>query len=166
MKKRIGMFLLLTVLLFSGCQKSKYLPEAKNDIIYTTVGGASVHVGEGYTMTIPEHYAYEKEYDDGALEETWEHIKKDDVELKVTTYKNADEISARSRFLKDNEDYIFEDLMGYSLCGQDFDGDTLWFHLHVAGETVYIISWKYPKNTSEALQKELEDFAATFTLAD
>lgn len=166
MKKRIGIFLLLTVLLFSGCQKPQYLPEAKNDTIYTTVGGASVHAGEGYTMTIPENYVYEKEYDDGALEETWEYIKKDDVELKVTTYKNADEISARSRFLKDNEDYIFEDLMGYSLCGQDLDGDTLWFQLHVAGETVYIVSWKYPKNTSEALQKELEDFAATLTLAD
>ena len=124
-----------------------------------------MHKGEGYTITVPtKDYHYEKDYDDGALEEKWEYIKNDDVEIKVTTYKNSDEISARSRFLKDNEDYIFEDLMGYSLCGVEIDGDTLWFNLHVSGKTVYIVSWEFPKNTSNDLQKELSNIAQTFAV--
>lgn len=173
MKKMTLILLAVALLTVVGCKDNNpqnvYLPEAENDKVYTTIGGESeLHKGEGYTMTVPsKDYVYEKEYDDGALEETWEHAKKEDVEIKVTTYKNTDEISARGRFLKDNEDYIFEDLMGYSLCGQDLAGDTLWFHLHVSEEMVYIVSWKYPKNTSEALQKELaNDIAGTFATAE
>ena len=56
--------------------------------------------------------------------------------------------------------------MGYSLCGMEPDGDTLWFNLHISGETVYIVSWEFPKNTSEDLQKELSSIAGTFTLAE
>ena len=138
--KKLALFLLITVLLMiSGCndnnQKNIYLPEAENDKMYVTVGGEKdLHNGEGYTIAVPDDYRCEKEFDDGALEEKWEYIGKDDVEIKVTTYKNSDEMSARSRFLKDNEDYIFEDLMGYPLCGQELDGDTLWFDLHVSGK--------------------------------
>ncbi len=172
MKKITLILLMLALLTLVGCkdnnQKNLYLPEAKNDKIYTTIGSEDeTHNGEGYTLTVPtKNYRYEKDYDDGALEEKWEYTKRDDVEIKVTTYKNSDEISARSKFLKDNEDYIFEDLMGYSLCGQELDGDTLWFNLHISGETVYIVSWEYPKNTSEDLQKELSNIAGTFTLAE
>ena len=57
MKQVLLVFLVCSVLL-CACGKKLILPEAKNDIIYTTVGGASVHAGEGYTMTIPEHYVY------------------------------------------------------------------------------------------------------------
>ena len=148
--------------------KNIYLPEAKNDKIYTTIGGGEeTHQGEGYTLTVPsKNYRYEKDFDDGNLEEKWEYTKKDDVEIKVTTYKNSDEISARSKFLKDNEDYIFEDLMGYPLCGTEHDGDTLWFNIHISDETVYIVSWEFPKNASEDLQKELANIAGTFTLAE
>ena len=148
--------------------KNLYLPEAKNDKIYTTIGGGNeTHQGEGYTIAVPDkNYRYEKEYDDGALEEKWEYTKKDDVEIKVTTYKNSDEISARTKFLKDYDEYIFEDLLGLSLCGQEIDGDTLWFNIHISGETVYIVSWEFPKNTSEDLQKELSSIAGTFTLAE
>ena len=172
MKKITLILLMITLLMITGCkddkQKNLYLPEANNDKVFTTVGGESgSHKGEGYTITVPEKdYHYEKEYDDGALEEKWEYTKKDDVEIKVTTYKNSDEISARTKFLKEYDEYIFEDLLGYSLCGQEFDGDTLWFNLHILGETVYIVSWEFPKNTSEDLQKELSSMSGTFTLAE
>jgi len=171
MKKLTIILLIVALLTIAGCKDNKknlYLPEAKNDKIYTTLGGESEsHKGEGYTITVPTKvYRYEKEYDDGSLEEKWEYAKKDDVEIKVTTYKNTDEITARGNFLRDNEDYIFEDLMGYSLCGMEPDGDTLWFNLHISGETVYIVSWEFPKNTSEDLQKELSSIAGTFTLAE
>ena len=172
MKKITLILLMITLLMITGCkdnkQKNLYLPEAKNDKVYTTIGGGDeTHQGEGYTITIPtKDYRYEKEYDDGALKEKWDYTQRDDVEIKVTTYKNSDEITARGKFLKDNEDYIFEDLMGYSLCGMEPDGDTLWFNLHVSDEKVYIVSWEFPKSTSEDLQKELSSIAGTFTLAE
>ena len=171
MKKITLILLMITLLMITGCkdnnQKNLYLPEAKNDKVYTTIGGENEsHQGEGYTITVPtENYRYEKDYDDGALEEKWEYTKIDNVEIKVTTYKNSDEISARTKFLKDYDEYIFEDLLGQSLCGQELDGDTLWFNIHISGETVYIVSWEFPKNTTEALQKELSGIAGTFALA-
>jgi len=171
MNKITLFFLVITLMIITGCkgnnQKNMYLPEAKSDKVYTTIGtNNELHKGEGYTITVPEKdYRYEKEYDDGALEEKWKYTKKDDVEIKVTTYKNSDEISARTKFLKEYDDYIFEDLMGYSLCGQEPDGDTLWFNVVVSGETVYIISWEFPKNTSEDLQKELSKISGTFAVA-
>ena len=172
MKKITLILVMITLLTITGCkddkQKNLYLPETKNDKIYTTIGGGNEsHKGEGYTITVPtKDYRYEKDYDDGALEEKWEYTKKDDVEIKVTTYKNSDEISARTKFLKDYDEYIFEDLMGYSLCGMEPDGDTLWFNLHESNGTVYIISWEFPKNTSEELQKELSSIAGTFALTE
>lgn len=171
MKKFTLIIFIIVLLTITGCKDNKknlFLPEAKNDKIYTTIGSEDeTHQGEGYTITVPsKDYRYEKEYNDGALEEKWEYTKKDDVEIKVTTYKNSDEISARTKFLKEYDEYIFEDLMGQSLCGQELDGDTLWFNIHISGETVYIVSWEFPKNTSEDLQKELSSIAGTFTLAE
>ena len=170
MKKMFIITLFIAVFVASGCKSNKkpYLPEAKNDKVYTTIGGENkTNQGKGYTLTVPaETYRYEKEYDDGALEEKWEHIKKDDVEIKVTTYKNSDEISARERFLRENMDYFFEDLLSYPLCGTEIDGDTLWFNLYESDGTVYIVSWEFAKNTSEDLQKELSNIAGTFTLTE
>ena len=172
MKKITLILLMITLLMITGCkdnnQKNLYLPDAKNDKVYTTIGGKNENYqGEGYIITIPsKDYRYEKEFDDGVLEEKWEYTKKDDAQIKVTTYKNSDEISARTEFLKDYDEYIFEDLLGLSLCGQELDGDTLWFNIHISGETVYIVSWEFPKNTSEDLQKELSNTAGTFTLAE
>lgn len=168
MKKISLMLIVAVVFMFSGCKDEKrnlYLPEAKNDKIYTTVGGENEkYQGTGYTIEVPKQdYRYEKDYDDGNLEEKWEYRKRDDVEIKVTTYKNSDEISARSKFLRDNDDYIFEDMTAYPLCGTERDGDTLWFDVHESGGNVYIVSWEYPKNTDESLKNELADIAATFT---
>ena len=187
--KKLTLILLVTALLvITGCEdhrmKKPYLPEAKNDKTYAVIGGADkptdikvtdgknekadeAYTGEGYTIDIPkEGYRFEKDFDDGALEEKWDYTKRDDVELKVTTYKNTDDVTARGRFLRDNEDYIFEDMTGYPICGQEFDGDTLWFNIHVSGETVYIVSWEYPKNTKDDLKTELANIAGTFKLAE
>ena len=173
MKRKITLIMLIVIILMiTGCKDEKqnnlYLPEAKNDKIYTTIGGKDdKHKGDGYTITVPvKDYHYEKEYDDGALEEKWEYTKNDDIKIKVTTYKNTDEITARGRFLRDNDDYIFEDMTGYSLCGQEPDGDTLWFNIHISEKTVYIVSWEFPENTSKDLQKELSSIAGTFTLSE
>ncbi len=171
MKKLTLILLVITLLAVSGCrdnrQRNIYRPEAKNDNIYTTIGDTKMHQGEGYTLTVPsKNYRYEKDFDDGALEEKWKYTKKDDVEIKVATYKNSDEISARGKFLRDNDDYIFEDLSGYPLCGTEFDGDALWFTLYESNGTVYIVSWEYPKNTGEELKTELANIAKTFKLAE
>ena len=69
-------------------------------------------------------------------------------------------------FLRDNNDYVFEDLTGYPLCGTEFDGDVLWFNLHQVGSTVYIVSWEYPKNTSDELKDELENIAQTVSYTE
>lgn len=172
MKKITLILLMMALIMVAGCednnQKNIYLPEAKNDKSYTTIGGGDeTHNGEGYTLAVPaKGYHYEKDYDDGILEEKWDYTKKDDVELKVTTFKNSDEISARGRFLGDNEDYIFEDVTEYPLCGQELDGDTLWFNIHESNGTVYIVSWEYPRNTKDDLKEELANIAGTFKLAE
>lgn len=175
MKKIISVFLIMLVLFLTGCierKKQAYLPEAKNDKVFTVVGGegreneAHLYEGNGYTISVPEKsYIYEKDYDDGDLEEKWEYTKRDDVEIKVTTYKNSDEIKARGKFLRDNEEYIFEDLTGYSICGTEPDGDILWFNLYQADGNVYIVSWEYPKNTNEELKKELSEIVKTFKIS-
>ena len=36
--KRFSFFLLMGMLLFSGCQKDEFLPEAENDHIFTVIG--------------------------------------------------------------------------------------------------------------------------------
>lgn len=172
MKKITLMLLMISLLMITGCKdnnpKNLYLPEAKKDKVFTAVGDENkVHQGEGYTITLPsKDYRYKKEFDDGALEEKWEYMKKDDVQIKVTTYKNSDERSARGMFLRENEDYIFEDLLGYPLCGQELDGDTLWFTIHVSGKTVYIVSWEYPNHTKDDLKTELANIADTFRPAE
>ena len=166
--KKIALILLFGVLLvITGCGKNLYLPESESDRVFTTVGiEEEIYYGDGYTISIPsKSYRYEKDYEDGSLEETWKNIKKDDAEVKVITYKNTDEISARNKFLKDNDEYIFEDLMGYSLCGVEPDGDMLWFRLYESNGTVYVISWEYSKDTSEELKKELSNIAETFMVA-
>ena len=91
-------------------------------------------------------------------------MKKDDVEIKVTTYKNSDEISARNRFLKDNNEYIFEDLTGGEICGTDYDGDVLWFNVFSSGKNVMIISLKYPENIGEEIKNELWKIYGSFTV--
>ena len=124
---------------------------------------AKLYKGDGYSIYIPKKgYRYEKDYDDGTIEDKWEYTKRDDVSIEVITYKHTDAELAQKMFLRENEDYIFEDLMGYSLCGMEADGDALWFNLHEANGNTYIVSWEYPKNASERIRAELSEIAKTF----
>lgn len=193
-KKTLLIAIFICLFAITGCndgRKDLYLPEAKNDKIHTTVGGkneneqkqseqvnltvtvngekspveASLHEADSYSLYIPtKGYRYEKDFDDGNKEEKWDYITKDDIEIKVTTYKDSDEVTARSRFLRDNDDYIFEDLMGYPLCGMEIDGDTLWFDLHEADGNIYIVSWEYPKNADDHVKAELAAMAESFEI--
>ena len=56
--------------------------------------------------------------------------------------------------------------MGETIYGMELDGDTLWFRMYESTGKVYIVSWEYPKNTSEELQKDLADITGTFTVAE
>ncbi len=124
---------------------------------------AKLYKGDGYSIYIPKKgYRYEKDYDDGATEDKWEYTKRDDVSIEVITYKHTDEELAQKLFLRENDDYIFEDLMGYPLCGMEVDGDTLWFETHEINGNTYIVSWEYPKNASETIKSELSEIAKTF----
>ncbi len=168
--KRLTLILIMIILLIiPGCKDNKkniYFPEAKNDRIYTAIGGNNgVHQGDGYTLVFTsKDYSYEKEYDDGNLEEKWEHTKKDDVEVKVTTYKNKDEITARKKFLKDNDEYVFEDLTHSEPCGKNSEGDLLWFRVIPTKDDVFIISWECSNNYDDEVKKELWRIYETFTV--
>ncbi|MBR2916321.1 MAG: hypothetical protein IKC07_01800 [Clostridia bacterium] len=129
----------------------------------TTNVSSKLYKGDGYSLSIPEKgYRYEKDYDDGAIEDKWESITRDDISIEVITYEHTDKELAQKMFLRENEDYIFEDLMGYSLCGMEMDGDTLWFNLYEANGNTYIVSWEYPKNADEKTKTELSAIAQTF----
>ena len=177
MKQLIFILLSIAMILTTGCadiKKQRHLPKADSDKTITFIGGENnqqakegVHRGEGYVITVPaDSYRYEKDYDDGILEEKWDYRKKDDVEIKVTTYKSCDAKTAQGRFLREHNDYIFEDLMGLSICGTEHDGDTLWFQLHEGDAGVYFVSWEYPKNTNEDLKKELSQIVESFQIAE
>ena len=129
----------------------------------TTNVSSKLYKGDGYSISIPgKGYHYEKDYDDGAIEDKWESIARDDVSIEVITYKHTDAELAQKMFLMEHDDYIFEDLMGYSICGMEPDGDTLWFNLHEVNGNTYIVSWEYPKNASESTRAELSEIAKTF----
>ena len=175
MKKMLFIIIACSMLAASGCntyKKNLYLPQSDRDEIFTTVGTeqntstpkALAHDSDGYYISVPDTYRYEKDYDDGAIEESWEKKSSDDVSVKVTTYKNSDEITARGLFLREHDDYVFEDLLGYPLCGMEKDGDTLWFNLYEGNGNVYIVSFEYDKNTKEKVITELSDIAETFKL--
>ena len=54
--------------------------------------------------------------------------------------------------------------MGSPVLGTDFDGDVMWFQIKETTDNIYIISWEYPKNTKESIQKELSDIAESFMI--
>jgi len=175
--KRLALYFLLAamVLSFVGCAektKDKILQEAKNDHTMATVGGNTVsttdwraYPGDGYRISIPKSgFHYEFDFDDSVFEETWEAIAGDDAQVQVTMYKNSDETSARGRFLREHEDYVFEDFTGETHCGTERDGDTLWFRVYPSEGAVYILSWEYTKNTSDDTVAVLNAITKTFEL--
>ncbi len=126
---------------------------------------ATLYQGEGYSIYIPDSgFRYERDFDDGAREELWESITNDDAKVKVSLYKNTTEDAARSAFLRENDDYIFEDLTGEPLVGTESDGDELWFSVVPRGADAYVVSWKYPKRAKESLGTVLAEIAGTFKI--
>lgn len=169
MKKFFIVSIIVSLILLCGCskyEKKLYLPEAKNDKLFAVTTEVETYKGAGYTINISDKfYRHEKDFEKGYLEECWERKKSDDAKITVTTYKNTDEITARGIFLRENDDYVFEDLMGYSICGIEADGDSLWFNIHTSGEDVYIVSWEYSKNAGENIKEELSGIAQTFKIS-
>lgn len=159
MKKIILLLFTLFFILLAGCNKNQI---TESNVSYSET---KAYQGAGYSITVPDgFYRFEKDYDDGNLEEKWEHLKYDDVDIKVTTYKNIDEATALNRFLSDNDDFIFEDLTGSPICGTEPDGDTLWFTLYKSDTNVYVVSWEYPKYVDESIKKELSEISQSFTV--
>lgn len=181
--KKVLLALTLLSLLLCACGE-KRLSQSQNGESNEIIGGADgptsiivgnsedilkeiatqEYQGDGYVINIPaEGFRYEKEFDDGVLEETWESTENDHAELKVSTYKNTSSETAQAAFLKEHDDFIFEDLMGSPLCGFEADGnDVLWFHLHEKNENVYIVSWEYSALASDNSSKILAALANTF----
>lgn len=167
--------LMIGLLILGGCntrEKYQYLPEEKNDHIFTVIGGddskkENLHQGDGYSIRIPaKGYRYEKEIEDGFLEESWEYTKKDDIEFQIITYHDMDVVAAKKHFLNEKREYRIEDEMGSPVLGTDFDGDVMWFQIKETTDNIYIISWEYSKNTKESIQKELSDIAESFMITD
>lgn len=128
---------------------------------------AKLHKGNGYSLYLPtEGFRYEKGFDDGNFEETWESTANDEAEIQITVYENTTAQKAQSTFLREHDNYIFEDLMGYPLCGREADGDVLWFRLYESGKDVYIVSWEYPSYAEEGFGARLAVIANTFMTAN
>ncbi len=180
------LLLVLCVTLLCSCGKKLFLPEATNDHTFGIIGGADgptsiivgepkdvlknlpakTHNGDGYVIEIPESgWAYEKELDDGALEETWSPVGNDHAELTVRTYP-LPLIESRRLFLEENEDYIFEDLMGETICGFDRGdgGRVLWFRSFETEGKTYYLSWEYSALASDNSAAIMSAIAETFQL--
>lgn len=173
--KRFALYVLVGALLVSlaGCgKKNEFVPEAKNDRTVATVGGSTVpttdwmaYPGNGYHISVPPSgFHYETDFDDGAFEETWETLADDDARVQVTMYRNMDETAARGMFLRENEDYVFEDFTGETHCGFERDGDVLCFRVYPTESAVYILSWEYTDRTSDETVAILNTIANSFEL--
>ena len=179
--KRLGVYCLAIALIFTvaGCAKeTAYLPEVKQDHVVGTVGELPpmteidksdwmAYPGNGYHISVAQNgFRYETDFDDGVFEESWETVSTDDAKVCVILYQNSDETKARSMFLQEHDDYIFEDFTGESHCGTEPDGDTLWFRMYQSGDTVYLLSWEYPKSASDDVISALHAIADTFQLTN
>ena len=184
--KRIILVFLACSLFLCACGKKLILPDATNDQTIGIIGGADgptsiivgepkdvlknlsckTHTGDGYTIEIPEKgWEYEKDLDNGAIEESWEPVKNDHAELTIRTY-SLPLIEARRHFMAENDDFIFEDLMGETICGFDKSdgGRVLWFRCFETEKRTYFLAWEYSALASDNSSILLSAIADTFTL--
>ncbi len=123
----------------------------------------SLYTGNGFSIYIPDdEFKKGMDFDDGILEDYWESKANEDAEIHVSVYSGVTSEKAQEHFLKENDDYIFEDLVGMPLCGQEKDGDTLWFFVSSNENNTYIVSWKYPASVADTLGARLAKIAETF----
>ena len=175
--KRV-LLLLVAVTLLCSCGKS--------DFSYGVIGGADgptaiivggeddvlkdlptkAHQGDGYVIEIPEKgWLYDQELDDGAVEESWTPVGNEHAELTIRTYA-LPLIESRRLFMEENEDYIFEDLMGETICGFDKEdgGRVLWFRCFEAEGKTYYLSWEYSALASDNSARIMSALSETFQL--
>ena len=182
MKKKILVVISLFALFISGCgsrgndgktgneelKGNIYISERdeKSEIEFEgeeTPAVSSLYTGNGYSIYIPDdEFRKGMDFDDGVLEDYWESRANEDVEIHVSTYGGVTPEKAQKHFLKENDDYIFEDLTGKYICGQEKDGDTLWFFVETNENNTYIVSWEYPKSAEDAFSAKLAKVAYTF----
>lgn len=187
MKKRGLLPLALTVLLLTACggedaggassREPEQTGRAANTELVLTVEGqtetvsAVLYVGSGYSIYIPEEgWQLEQDTEDGISVDCWESTANDDVELRVLHFPGWDLRSAMNRLAMDEEDYVFENLMGGtwgdSLMGLDDDGDALCFMGTESGDAAYLVVWAYPAESAEGFGPRLAQIAGTFALKE
>lgn len=187
MKKRDLLPLALTALLLTACggetigaepsQEPEPTGRAENTELLFTVEGqtetvpAALYVGSGYSICIPEEgWQLEQDSEDGISEDCWESTVNDDVELRVLRFPGWDLQSAMNWLTAEEDDYVFEDLMGGtwgdSLTGLDDDGDALCFMGTESGDVAYLVVWEYPAETAEGFGTRLAQIAGTFALKE
>lgn len=130
---------------------------------------AALYTGEGYSICIPEEgWRLEQATEDGDSEERWESTVNDDVELRVLRFPGWDLRTAMNWLAAEEDDYVFEDLMGGtwgdSLMGLDDDGDALCFMGTESGDVAFLVVWEYPAEGAEGFGTRLAQIAGTFTL--
>ena len=182
MKNKIFIYSGLVAVLLSGCAgkgaEEKTANEELKGNIYISerdekseikfegeeaLAGASLYTGNGYSIYIPdEGFRKGMDFDEGILEDYWESTVNDEVEIHVASYGNVSPEKAQEHFLKENDDYVFEDLTGKYISGKEKDGDTLWFFTETNEGNTYIVSWEYPKAAEEAFSAKLAKIAETF----
>lgn len=127
----------------------------------------TVYQGQGYTISIPDSgWRLERDVDDGVFEDTWESTVSDDVELQVSRYEGKTAAAARDAFVRDHDDYRFDDLTGDLVTGSERDGDVLVFFTRETGGTTYLVSWQYPAYAAEGFGSRLRQIADTFQLTN
>ncbi len=182
MKKKIFICVGLLAVVLSGCagkgndgktgndelKGNIYISQRdeKSDIKFDgeeTPASTSLYTGNGYSIYIPDdEFRKGMDFDDGILEDYWENKTNEDVEIHVATYSGVTPEKAQQHFLKENDDYIFEDLTGMPVCGREKEGDALWFFAETNEDNTYIVSWKYPKAAEDAISAKLAKIAETF----
>lgn len=134
---------------------------------------ATLRIRQGYSIYIPdEGWQFDSDvYEDGAIwEDQWESVHNDDVELAVRCYAEMTAADARECFLRDEDDYVFEDLLGGELgktplTGTDLeDGEKLAFVTAEKDGNTYVVYWKHPVEATEGFGTRLPIMAETFQL--
>ena len=184
--KQVLLVFLVCSLLLCACGKNLILPEAKNDYTIGIIGGADgptaiivgeqrdvlkdlptkTHQGDGYVIEIPEKgWLYDKELDDGAVEESWTPVGNEHAELTIRTYA-LPLIESRRLCMEENEDYMCEDLMGETICGFDKEdgGMILWFRCFEDEGKTYYLSWEYSALASDNSAQIMSALSETFQL--
>ena len=147
--------------------------EEKTELAFTVEGEtelvpATLYIGQGYSIYIPdEGWRLEKWVDGGIPEDTWESIVNDDVELTVLHLGEKTLEEAQTWVKAEEDDYqLVEDKQG-GLGGTDAgDREMLEVRFHPSGSSMYAVLYKYPMEAAEGFGIRLGQIANTFQLME